>query len=69
MHGLVKNEEPYKYKWINNFVSVVFVLNVNEIFLIENDIPYITENKSFIIIIVLNKGLKKSISHPRDEDL
>ena len=70
MHGFVENEEELcKYKWINNSMSIFLVQHVNEIFLIENDIPYITENKGFTIIIVLHKGLRKSISHPRDEDL
>ena len=58
MHGFIENEEePYRYKWINSSVSVFLVLYENEIFLIENDIPYITENKSFIIIIILHKRL------------
>ena len=69
-YGFVENEEKsYKYKWVNSFMSVFLILFVNEILLIENDIPYITENKSFDVIIVLHKELKKGISHPRDEDL
>ena len=50
-------------------LCVFFVLYMNKIFLIENDISYITENKDFAIIIILHKGLEKSISHPRDENL
>ena len=70
MHGFVKNEEePCKYKLINNYMNVFLIVYVNKIFLIENDIPYITGKKNFAIIIVLHKGLRKNISHPRDEDL
>ena len=70
MHSFVKNEEEsYKYKWVNSFVSVFLILYVNEIFLIENDISYIIENKGFAIIIVLHKKIWKSIPHLRDEDL
>ena len=66
---LIENEEePCKYKWINSSVSVFF-LYVNEIFLIKNDILYITENKDFAVIVVLHKGLRKDIPLPRDEDL
>ena len=65
MHGFVENEEePCKYKWVNSFTSVFLILYVNKIFLIKNDIPYITKNKDFTIIIVLRKGLEKGISHP-----
>ena len=57
MHGFIEYEEkPYKYKWINSSVSVFFILYMNKIFLIENDIPYITDNKGFAVII-LHKGL------------
>ena len=70
IHGFVKNkEESYKYKWINSSMSVFFILYVNEIFLIKNDIFYIIENKNFAVIIVLHKRFEKSISHPSDEDL
>ena len=50
-------------------MSIFLILYVNKIFLIENDIPYITRNKDFAIIIVLHKGLGKNIPHPWDEDL
>ena len=70
MHGFIENEEEsYKYRWVNSSVSLFLILYVNEFFLIKNGIPYIIENKSFTIIIVLHKGLEKSIPHPRDEDL
>ena len=70
MHVFVENEEKScKYKWVNSSMSVFLILYVNKIFLIKNDIFYITENKNFAIIIILHKGLGKSISHPRDEDL
>ena len=42
---------------------------MNEILLIKNDILYIAGNKIFAIIIVLHKGLEKSIPYPRDVDL
>ena len=70
MHVFNENEEELcKYKWVNSYVSLFLILYVNKIFLIENDIPYIIENKGFVVIIVLHKGLEKSIPHPRDEDL
>ena len=60
MHGFIENEEgPCKYKWVNSSMSVFLILYVNKIFLIENDISYITENKDFSIIIVLHKRLEK----------
>ena len=67
MHDFVENEkEPCKYKWVDSSMSVFFILYMNQIFLIENDIPYITGNKGFIVIIILHKGFGKSISHFRD---
>ena len=70
MHGFIDNEEELcKYKWINSSMSVFLILYVNKILLIRNNIPYIKGNKGFAIIIVLHKGLRKSISYPRDEDL
>ena len=70
MHDFVENEEEScKYKWVNSSMSVFLILYVNKIFLSENDIPYIIGNRDFTIIIVLHKGLRKSISHPRDKDL
>ena len=57
-HGFIENEEkPYKYKWVNSSMSVFFILYVNNFFLIENDISYITGNKSFTVIIIFYKGL------------
>ena len=50
-------------------MSVFFILYMNKIFLIENDIPYIIRNKGVTVIIVLYKGLEKSTPHPRDKDL
>ena len=50
-------------------MSIFLIPYVNEILLIRNDILYITKNKSFTIVIVFHKGLRKGISHPRDEDL
>ena len=45
-YGFIKNvEEPCIYKWINNFVIVFFVLYVDDILLIENDIPALQEIK------------------------
>ena len=54
MHDFIENEEePYKYKWVNSSMSVFFILYVNKIFLFRNDISYIIENKSFVIIIII----------------
>ena len=65
MHDFIENKEkPCKFKWVNSSVSIFFIFYVNEIFLIRNDISYIIENKDFTIIIVLHKGLEKSIPHP-----
>ena len=50
-------------------MSIFLILYENKIFLIENDIPYITENKNFAVIIVLHKGFEKNIPHPRDKNL
>ena len=70
MHGLVEHEdEPCKYKWVDSSMSIFFILYVNEILLIRNDIPYIIRNKSFILIIILYKGSAKSIPHPKDKNL
>ena len=39
-YGFIKNEkESCIYKWVNNSVVVFFILYVDDIFLIENDIP------------------------------
>ena len=56
MHGFIENEkESYKYKWVNSSMSIFLVLYVIKIFLIKNDISYITGNKDFTVIIVLHK--------------
>ena len=68
MYGIVENKkEPCTYKQVNSSMSVFFILYVNEIFLIENDILYIIGHKGFTVIIVLHKGFGKSILHPKDE--
>ena len=41
-------------------MSVFFILYVNKIILIKNNIPYIIRNKGFIVIIVLHKDLEKA---------
>ena len=67
MHNSIENkEESCKYKLVDSFMSIFLILYMNEILLIENDIPYITGNKGFTIIIVLHKEFGKSISHSRD---
>ena len=39
-YGLIKNEEESCiYKWVNNSVVVFLILYVDDILLIENDIP------------------------------
>ena len=46
MYGFIMNgEEPCIYKWVNNSVVVFLVLYVDDIFLIENDIPVLHEIK------------------------
>ena len=60
MYDFIENEEEScKYKWVNSSMSVFFVLYMNKIFLMDNDIPYIIGNKGFTIIIVLHKGFRK----------
>ena len=40
MYGFVKNgEEPYIYKWANSFIVIFLVLYVDDILLMENDVP------------------------------
>ena len=40
MYGFVRNgEEPYIYKWINDSMVVFLILYMDDILLIENDIP------------------------------
>ena len=63
MHSFIENEEKScKYKYVNSSMIVFLILYVNKIFLIKNDISYITENKSFTVIIILHKELWKR--HP-----
>ena len=70
MHSFIENEEEScKYKWINSSINLFLILYMNKFFVIENDIFYITGNKSFAIIIILYKGIEKNISHSKDEDL
>ena len=39
-YGFIRNgEEPCIYKWVNDFVFVFLILYVDNILLIENDIP------------------------------
>ena len=40
MNGFIRNgEEPYIYKWINDSIVIFLILYVDDILLIENDIP------------------------------
>ena len=40
MYGFIRNrEEPNIYKWKNDFMVVFFILYVDDILLIKNDIP------------------------------
>ena len=69
-YDFIENEEKScKYKWVNSFVSIFFILYVNKIFLIKNNISYIIGNKNFTVIIVLHKRFGENIPHLRDEDL
>ena len=46
MYGFVRNgEEPCIHKWINNFVVIFLILYVDDILLIENDIPVLQRIK------------------------
>ena len=42
------------------WVYVFLILYVNKIFLIKNDISYITENKSFLLLLFSTKDLRKA---------
>ena len=45
-YGFIRNgEESYIYKWINDSVVVFFILYVDDILLIRNDIPALQEIK------------------------
>ena len=48
-YGFVKNgEEPYIYKWANGPIVVFLILYVNDILLIENDIPVLSKIKIWL---------------------
>ena len=51
------------YKWANSSVKK-FLYYLDEILLIENDIPYIIENKNLIVISVLHNTLEGYENHP-----
>ena len=49
MYGFIKNgEEPCIYKWANGPVVIFFVLYVDDILLIENDIPALQKIKVWL---------------------
>ena len=58
MYGFIKNgEESYIYKWANGSTVVFFVLYIDDILLIRNDIPTLQGIKSLVVISVLHEGL------------
>ena len=49
IYGFIKNrEKSCIYNWVNNFVIVFLVLYVNDILLIENDIPALQRIKFWL---------------------
>ena len=69
-YGFIKNrEEPCIYKWANSSIVIFFVLYVDGILLIENDISVLQSIKAMAIITVLHEEFGRSILHPRDENL
>ena len=49
IHGFIKNEEkPYIYKWAIGSVVIFFVLYVDDILLIKNDIPILQSVKTWL---------------------
>ena len=49
-YGFVKNEEePYVYKWANGSIVVFLILYVDDILLIENDIPALQGIKVWLL--------------------
>ena len=49
MSGFIKNgEEPYVYKWTNSSIVIFLILYVDDILLIENDIPALQSVKLWL---------------------
>ena len=49
-YGFIRNEEEsFIYKWVNDFVVVFFILYVDDILLIENDISALQEIKVWLL--------------------
>ena len=70
IYDFVRNgKEPYVYKSANDSVVIFFILYVDDILLIRNDIPALPKSKAIAVVIVLHKGFRRSILHFRDEDL
>ena len=49
MYCFIRNEEePYIYKWASDFIVIFFVLYVDDILLLENDIPTLQSVKLWL---------------------
>ena len=61
IYGFVRNrEEPYIYKWINNFIVVFLILYVDDILLIKNDIPILQKIKVWLSSQFFMKDLEEA---------
>ena len=59
-YGFIKNEEePCIYKWANNYVVTFLVLYVDDILLIENDIPTLQNVKIWLSLQFSMKDLRE----------
>ena len=49
IYSFVRNgEEPYVYKWANDYIVIFLVLHMDDIFLVGNDIPTLQSVKLWI---------------------
>ena len=61
MYGFVRNgEEPCVYKWTNDFVVIFLVLYIDDILLIENDIPTLQSVKLWLLSQFSMKNLEEA---------
>ena len=62
IYGFIRNrEEPCIYKWTSNFVVIFFVLYVDDILLLENDILTLQSVKLWLS---LQFSMKDKEKHP-----
>ena len=45
---MIYQEKPYVYKWVNGSVIIFLILYMNDIFLIENDVPALQRIKVWL---------------------